>query len=178
MIIRFTSWYSRNELYSARKDFRYRLRADLTSRRQQIKDYALDYVNNNNHQDLVDFVAADRNCRLVLRTTAGKFHSFSSEQEFRNIIDNLTSPDYTDEYRDVKAFSAEDLAMDKKKLDKAKQIELLNFMAANNATPSRSPQPRSSTARSTSPPPSPSKPTTSSTSSAATPRSSISSTGL
>ena len=92
VIIRFTTWSCRNLLYSARRDFRFRLRADLTARRQQIRDFALDYISANKLDNVVDFVAADRNCRLILRSTAGAFHSFSSEEELKNIADLLVSP--------------------------------------------------------------------------------------
>jgi hypothetical protein len=112
IIIRLTSWYARNELYSARRDFRFRLRADLTARRQQILDFARDHVAINKLDRLVDFIAADRNCRLILRTTAGAFHSFSSEPEFINVVDLLVAPNCRREYNkysieDFRKFMAE-----------------------------------------------------------------------
>jgi chaperonin cofactor prefoldin len=112
IIIRMTTWYARNELYSARHDFRFRLRADLTARRQQILDFARDHVAINKLDRLVDFIAADRNCRLILRTTAGVFQSFSSESELTNIIDLLVAPNCRREYNkyskeDFRKFMAE-----------------------------------------------------------------------
>jgi hypothetical protein len=94
VIVRFTSWFARNEVYSARRKLNYRIRADLTPRRKQILDSARDLIASRKLNTIIDFVAADRNCRLIVRTTSGAFHGFSSETEFSNLVDRLTTSDY------------------------------------------------------------------------------------
>ena len=102
VIIRFVSWYARNELYAKRFESRYRYRADLTCRRQQILNYARDKVEHDHLSNIVDFVAADRNCRLIMRSITGKMLSFSSEVEFDNLVQSLIDPGcslvYADKY--------------------------------------------------------------------------------
>jgi hypothetical protein len=95
VIIRFTSWYCRNELYAKRFDSRFRYRADLTCRRQQILNYARDKVQTcpNLRDNVVEFVAADRNCKLILRSKSGKVLGFSSEIEFDNQLRALDNHD-------------------------------------------------------------------------------------
>ena len=93
VIVRFTSWYARNELYRVRKESRYRFRADITSRRQQILDFARDYVELNNLSNVIDFVTVDRNCRLILRSKSGIILGFSSELEFKKHAETLADPD-------------------------------------------------------------------------------------
>ena len=99
LIIRFTTWYARNELYRSRSYSQYRYRADLTSRRQQILDFAHNQRALAPTRNVVDFVSVDRNCRLIFRSTDGKIHSFSSKAEFKTIVASLTPPDYTGAYK-------------------------------------------------------------------------------
>ena len=108
LIIRFTTWYARNELYRSRSYSQYRYRADLTSRRQQILDFAQKERALAPTSSVVDFISVDRNCRLIFRSKDGKIHSFSSESEFKNIVASLNPPDYTSAYEDLQATKIKD----------------------------------------------------------------------
>lgn len=98
VIVRFTSWSARNNVYNARRESRFKMRADLTPRRHQILDFARDLVTDKKLASVIDFVAADRNCRLIARTTSGAFHGFSSELEFTGLVDMLLSPESRRKY--------------------------------------------------------------------------------
>ena len=104
VIVRFTSWYARNELYRVRNESRYRYRADITPRRQQILDFAWNFVESKNLYNVIDFVSVDRNCRLIIRSKSGIILSFSSELEFKRHAETLIDPDYRLEYGDKLSF--------------------------------------------------------------------------
>ena len=100
VVIRFTSWYARNEFYGARKQSRFHLRADLTPRRNQLLEYAQNVSRTQRDPDArssIDFACADRNCSLMFRTADGTIKHFSSYDEFDNLLSSITSSRETEE---------------------------------------------------------------------------------
>ena len=67
-IVRFTSWSARNALWSARKDFKWKLSPHLTPRREAILDEARALVQT---LDSIEFVFCDRNCIFQAKTKKG-----------------------------------------------------------------------------------------------------------
>ena len=61
VIVRFTSWYARNLFYSARKQSRYYVTADLTDRRSILLQKMKARIVGSKENDLFAFAFADRN---------------------------------------------------------------------------------------------------------------------
>ena len=74
MIVRFTTWRHRTEVYRARKNCnKYSIFLDLTTQRLNLLKRARDLVIGD---DKVDFVFADVNCRLTVKFKDGSFRFF------------------------------------------------------------------------------------------------------
>ena len=87
VVVRFTSWYARNCLYEARKDSRFFIKADLTSRRQDLLEWARDlHENVSRASDLLKYICADRNCHLTVKTCDDRYLRFNSKLEFENLL--------------------------------------------------------------------------------------------
>ena len=77
IIVRFTTWSHRTQVYRARKKTeKFRVRLDLTYRRAKILERASELLKGKKGC----FVFADVNCRLTLYLD-DKYHSFSNERE-------------------------------------------------------------------------------------------------
>ena len=81
VIVKMISWGARNKMYEARGKSQYKWSADLTNERSSLLNFA-----RNEATDPIDFVFVDRNCQLMVRSTSGKFYSFSSEIEFMTLV--------------------------------------------------------------------------------------------
>ena len=87
VIVRFVSWGARNVMYQARRNSRYRMRAHLTSRRDQILEDGRRKIRNFQFmRDNIPYVFADKNCRLQAKCTDGRILGFSAEIEFDSLI--------------------------------------------------------------------------------------------
>ena len=84
VIVRFLSWDARNTVFNARIKSNLYVEADLTHRRQDLLYNARELANSSEFS-LIKKVIVDRNCVLQAIAVNGKFHSFSSLEEFRLI---------------------------------------------------------------------------------------------
>ena len=92
VLLRMCSWNARNTIYKNRKRFRFFIKADLTTRRQDILNYARNEASESSDDSVgrtVDYVFADENCKLKLKSKNGKYFTFSSELEFSNLVTHL-----------------------------------------------------------------------------------------
>lgn len=90
VLIKFGLWRSRDIMYKSRKTFSFGVQADLTTRRNDILWAArYDVENEPRVSDVVDFVFADLNCKLKLKTKSNRFYGFNSHDEFLNLVDRL-----------------------------------------------------------------------------------------
>ena len=97
IIVRFTSWRARNCLYEARFDSSWFIKADVTTRRQNLLQEALSlHENNERYSKFIEYVFVDRNCQLSIKSTDGRFLRFNSLVEFQRIPDFIedTLPPY------------------------------------------------------------------------------------
>ena len=84
MIVKFVSWKYRTAVYRARKKSEDKaIQLDLTARRAKLLAFAKEWV-----KDLedVDFVYADVNCRIGMKTMNGEFFFFNSPDELEKVI--------------------------------------------------------------------------------------------
>ncbi len=77
IIVKFKSWESRCAFYRGRKKLdensSVRIKLDLTVQRLKLLSLAMELSRQNSH---IDFAFADVNCRLALKTSAGKLNLF------------------------------------------------------------------------------------------------------
>ena len=79
-------------MYKNRDKFSFKVLADLTKRRNDILWSVRDDIANlPGVSDVVDFVFADQNCKLKLKTKSNRFYGFNSHGEFLNLVDRLGS---------------------------------------------------------------------------------------
>ena len=84
MIVHFTTWHHRTEVYRARKgNENYRIYLDLTSDRLKTLIAAKDMVEG---MDNVDFVFADVNCRLTVKLKSGSFFKFDNLETLTDLV--------------------------------------------------------------------------------------------
>ena len=88
IIVRMTSWKARNSIYEARKKSNLKWFADLTKERDATLNFARDQAKS---MRFIDFVFCDRNCTLMVRSTAGKFYAFSNNIEFMSLASLIES---------------------------------------------------------------------------------------
>ena len=88
VIIRFSTWRSRDLVYQVRKSSRFFFSADLTEDRTQILKEAQRkiYEEGSLAKKLTKFVCADRNCNLMLGSVDGRFKIFNSIEEFDKLL--------------------------------------------------------------------------------------------
>ena len=87
MIVKFTSFRSRTDVYRNRKKGteggKVRFYVDQTKRRFDLRKMAVEYVKD---KPDVDFAFVDINCSLCLRLKNGQFRFFNSEEELINLV--------------------------------------------------------------------------------------------
>ena len=95
VIVRFLGWGARDLFYQARKDCRFRCRADLTPRRESILNNAQEKLDDPDKYwhvaQTIQYVFADRNCILQAHTTDGRLVAFSSDIEFEGVVNWVDS---------------------------------------------------------------------------------------
>ena len=102
-LIKFGFWRSRDTMYQNRKKNGFRVFADLTSRRAGILDQAKhDVINVPSVSDVVDFVFADVNCKLKLKSKTNRFFGFNSYVEFLNLVERLKEDSLDDEVSEMR----------------------------------------------------------------------------
>ena len=88
VIVKFTSWRARTLLYRKRKNSKQgvKIKLDLTKERLDLLKFARRECKGN---EKVDFVFADVNCNLVVRSKRGEFIIFHSKDELKAILQTL-----------------------------------------------------------------------------------------
>ena len=84
VIIRFTSWRFRTEVYKKRKNSKkFKFKMDLTKRRFMLLKNAIQAT-----KDIegVDYIFCDINCRLNIKFVDGRVRAFNSESEMASLI--------------------------------------------------------------------------------------------
>ena len=88
MIVKFLSWKHRSSVYRNRKESDdKRISLDLKTKRANLlgfaKEKAKDYQQ-------IEFVFADINCRIGLKTVEGNFLFFNNEYEFKETLEGMS----------------------------------------------------------------------------------------
>ena len=86
MIVKFTTWRHRSDVYKARKGSKYSISPDLTKERYNLLRNAREILDSWDNDSSVDFVYADINCRLMVKLKDGEFKSFNSIDEFNKML--------------------------------------------------------------------------------------------
>ena len=87
MIVRFTTWRHRTEVYRARKKSKsVKIRLDLTKLRLNILEKAQTLIDESGGDCKVAFVFADINCNLVAKMKDGKFIHFRRLEEINTLL--------------------------------------------------------------------------------------------
>ena len=88
VILKLALWRTRDTLYRNRKKFSFKLFPDLTSRRSELLRFCREEIASNIGKVPlpIDYVFADLNCRLKVKSFDGRFLSFNSRSEFYSTI--------------------------------------------------------------------------------------------
>ena len=93
IIVRFTTWRHRTEVYCARKkSAKYKVRLDLTKKKMNFLGTANEMLKSKGKAGEGSFVFADVNCRPCLKLV-DDIKYFSSEKEMLSFISNLANED-------------------------------------------------------------------------------------
>ena len=99
VLLKLCSWSSRDIFYQNRKSFSFKVSADLTTRRQELLDFAIDETTVVDNL-YVDFIFADKNCKLKIKSISGKYLGFNSKDEYYSLISRLSFEHFeTDEHK-------------------------------------------------------------------------------
>ena len=101
VIVKFVSWDARNVVYEARGKSKFNWNPDLTAERMHTLKFAREQTE---EMKFIDFVFADRNCTLMLKTSDGRFFSFSNEIEFMTLACRIEAG-FEDEQRYDRKYS-------------------------------------------------------------------------
>ena len=97
IIVRFTTWRHRTQVYRARKkSAKYKIRLDLTKEKMKFLATANDMLKSNGKAEEGSFVFADVNCRPCLKLV-DDFKYFASEKEMLRFISNLDKEEEDDD---------------------------------------------------------------------------------
>ena len=96
MIVKFRSWKDRVLFYKNRRKLRSKkVRIHLTKRRFGLLKTA---ENQARSIPSIDFVSADINCRVTVRTNSGRWHHFNTQEQLLEILeDKFSEDDYSDD---------------------------------------------------------------------------------
>ncbi len=88
VLIKMRSWRARDIIFQNRKKFAFKIYHDLTSRRKNLLNDANDFIKSD-ADDLLDFALADKNCKLKVKDTNGRYHHFNSIEELHRVFGEL-----------------------------------------------------------------------------------------
>lgn len=87
ILLKMCYWRDRNKIYSNRKKLDFKVYPHLTTRRNEILNFAMLQIENGGSSfSKIDFVLADLNCKLKLKTKSGRFYGFNSKHEFMSLV--------------------------------------------------------------------------------------------
>ena len=93
VLLKLCFWRTRDVIYTNRKSFTFSVSHDLTTRRRDLLHFANDNVEIDDNK-YVDFIFADKNCILKIKSKDNNFYGFNSEAEFFSIIYRLRFEHY------------------------------------------------------------------------------------
>ncbi len=89
VLLKMRSWHGRNVIYENRKRMKnIKVFHDLTTRRRKLLAEANEMISNG-ADNVVAFTLADKNCKLKLKSTNGRYFHFNSIEEFSCIVIKL-----------------------------------------------------------------------------------------
>ena len=110
VLVKFRTWHSRDLMYQRRKEFTFKAYADLTSGRSNLLKRIRDFLNEVDGEPtsraaerVVDFVFADKNCKIKFKSHAGRYYTVNSELESLSLVSRLD-----DSLTHVDAFKADE----------------------------------------------------------------------
>ena len=88
VIVRFSTWRSRDLVYRARKKSRFYFAADLTEDRAKTLQTVQNKIEEEGSltNELVNFACADRNCNLMISSKDGRIKLFNTVEEFERLL--------------------------------------------------------------------------------------------
>ena len=90
VLLKLCFWRTQDLLYKNRKPFNFKILADLTQRRTELLEFARNLVEDDEvTKRAEEFVFCNQNCKLKVFSNSKLFYSFSSWEEFMNIIQRL-----------------------------------------------------------------------------------------
>ena len=97
ILLKMKSWAARDRLYQNRKKFSFKIGHDLTARRRGLLTKAYDLLKSDSQfKKVVAYPLADKNCKLKLKATNGKYFHFNSEAElfstYQKLLDDINLP--------------------------------------------------------------------------------------
>ena len=84
VLLKLALWRTRDTLYRHRKKFTFKLFPDLTARHKELLSFCREVIASSIGKNPlpIDYVFADLNCRLKVKSSDGRFLSFNSRSEF------------------------------------------------------------------------------------------------
>ena len=84
VLLKLNSWSARNQMYKLCRHSHFHMKADLTTRKENVLNYAKEQISKENSlaKKYINYVYADANCTLSAFTTTGRFLRFNTEFEF------------------------------------------------------------------------------------------------
>ena len=90
VLLKMRSWRGRNTIYENRKKFTgIKVYHDLTYRRKTLLFETGEMINIHGVSKVADYVMADKNCKLKLKASNGRYFQFNSIEEFTGIVHKL-----------------------------------------------------------------------------------------
>lgn len=89
VLLKMRSWRGRNIIYENRRNFPFKIYHDLTLRRKTLLDDANEMIESPDVNRVVDFAMADKNCKLKLKSSNGRYFHFNSLEEFNGTVQRL-----------------------------------------------------------------------------------------
>ncbi len=89
VLLKMRSWRGRNVIYGNRHKFPFKIYNDLTLRRRALLGDANEMIASPDVKRVVEYAMADKNCKLKLKSTSGRYLHFNSIAEFTSAVHGL-----------------------------------------------------------------------------------------
>ena len=100
ILVKMGSFNARDKVYQKRKRFPFKVGHDLTVERQNLLSAASDLIKSDKSvQETVEFVLADRNCKIKLKSKDGRYHHFNSLDEFTSVVMKIQNNKESERFR-------------------------------------------------------------------------------
>ncbi len=88
ILLKMRSWRARDIVFQNRRKFAFKIYHDLTFRRKNLLNDANNFISTV-PEGFVDYALADKNCKLKVKATNGRFYHFNSIEEVYAIFNKL-----------------------------------------------------------------------------------------